>query len=76
MDEPTFDIFRGTTEKDAQWVEAVPGFMKALQRVKEIANSKPGRYFVYEARRRSTIVQIDTGKRLLSVRQKTQSKIA
>jgi hypothetical protein len=28
MDEPTFDIFRGATKKDAVWIEAVAGFFK------------------------------------------------
>jgi hypothetical protein len=42
MDGRTYDVFRGATEKDAVWLEAVPGFLNALQRIKEIAGKKPG----------------------------------
>lgn len=66
MDGRTYDVFRGGTQNDAVWLEAVPGFLNALQRVKEIAWNEPGQYFVYEARSCSTIVQIDTRNPLLA----------
>jgi hypothetical protein len=75
MDGRTYDVFRGATEKDAVWLEAVPGFLNALQRIKEIAGKKPGQYFVYEARSCSTIVQIDTRKPLLTTSEQ-KAKIA
>jgi hypothetical protein len=47
MDGPTFDIFKGATEKDAVWIEAVEGFSNARQRMEEIAAVAPGQYFVF-----------------------------
>lgn len=37
MDEPTFDMFRGTTDKDVVWLEAVSGLAKARERLEQIA---------------------------------------
>jgi hypothetical protein len=35
MDEPTFHIFMGTFDKDAEWVEAVAELSMARQRMEE-----------------------------------------
>jgi hypothetical protein len=43
----TFDIFRGRSYKDAQWVEAVVGLASARRRMEEIAAQEPGDYFIF-----------------------------
>lgn len=58
--EPTFDIFKGSTAKDAMWVEAVQGFSSARERMENLARSKPGEYFVYAATSRAILARIDT----------------
>ena len=45
----TFDIFSGTPDRDTLWLEAVTGLDKARQRMQEIANDKPGEYFIFQA---------------------------
>jgi hypothetical protein len=62
MDEPSFDIFRGTSDKDALWLEAVSGLSKARQRVGEIAAAKPGQYFVCGSSSHSIRMRIDSSK--------------
>jgi hypothetical protein len=47
MSEPTFDIFSGTSDKDARWLEAVEGLSKAQDRMEHIAAVRPGEYFLY-----------------------------
>ena len=42
----TFDIFQGSGEKDALWLECVEGLDAATQRMYEIAAQRPGMYFV------------------------------
>jgi hypothetical protein len=47
MSEPTFDIFSGTSDKDAYWLEFVEGLSKARERLEQIAAARPGAYFLY-----------------------------
>jgi hypothetical protein len=42
-----FDIFAGTIDKDARWLEAVKGLANAKRRMHEIAAKSPGRYFLF-----------------------------
>lgn len=60
MSEPIFDIFRGSTDKDAMWLEAVPGLASARQRMEEIAKDAPGPYFVFAPQSHSILARIDT----------------
>ncbi len=46
MDEGSFDIFAGSPEKSALWVEVVEGFSRAQQRMDQIAVERPGVYFL------------------------------
>jgi hypothetical protein len=64
MNEPTFDIFRGTTDKDAMWVEAVDGLSVARARMEAIAATKPGAYFVFSPSNHAVLARIDTRKNL------------
>lgn len=63
--EPTFEIFRVSSERDAELVESVCGLLSALHRMEEIAAGQPGRYFLFECRSRSTLMKIDSRKSLL-----------
>jgi hypothetical protein len=62
MDERTFDIFRGTFDKDAEWVEAVGELSIARHRMEEIAAAAPDRYFVFSRRSHAALARIDTRK--------------
>jgi hypothetical protein len=45
---PVFDIFAGIADRDAQWVETVVGLGNAVDRMREIAKDRPGRYFIFD----------------------------
>jgi hypothetical protein len=62
MDEPTFHIFMGTFDKDAEWVEAAAEFSIARQRMEEIAAAAPGRYFVFSQHSHAVLARMDTRK--------------
>jgi hypothetical protein len=68
--ELVYDIFRGATNKDAIWVEAVAGLSSARRRMEEIAKESPGRYFVFDQERHAIIARADTRRttRVLSPR--------
>jgi hypothetical protein len=76
MGEPTFDIFSGTTDKDAMWMEAVEGLASARERMEEIASSAPGRYFIFAQRSRAILARIDTRERPESLRKDRESGAA
>jgi hypothetical protein len=60
MDEPTFDIFMGTFDKDAEWMESVAELSMARQRMEEIAAAVPGRYFVFSQYSHTVLARMDT----------------
>ena len=59
----TFDIFLGSGEHDALWLECVEGLDAATKRMNEIATKKPGMYFVLNLRDRLVVATIDTRSR-------------
>jgi hypothetical protein len=58
--EPSFDIFSGTMDRYAMWIEAVPGLAQARERMEQIAKEKPGRYFVFSTANHTILAEIDT----------------
>jgi hypothetical protein len=62
--EPIFDIFSGTSDKDAVWLESVPGLSTARERMERIATVSPGAYFLYNSSSRSILARSDTSKHL------------
>lgn len=76
MSQPTFDIFSGTTDRDAMWMEAVDGLASARERMEEIARTRPGQYFVFAQRGRAILASIDTRKRLQSLGKDRESGAA
>jgi hypothetical protein len=72
--EPTFDIFKGATKRNAERIESVAGLLSALYRIEEIAAAKPGQYFLFDSRNRSTLVKIDSRKSLLRSEQEAETR--
>ena len=62
MDEPMLDIFRGTFDANAERIEVVFGLEKACERMEELAEAKPERYFVYSRHSHSVLARIDARK--------------
>jgi hypothetical protein len=56
--EPRFDIFSGTVDKDARWIEAVPGLANARTRMESLA--KPGKYFIFSTLSHAVLAMTDT----------------
>jgi hypothetical protein len=59
MDTPRFDIFSGQTDKNAVWVESVEGLGNASERMLELAQKTPGRYFVFCLNTHRVLASID-----------------
>jgi len=58
---PSFDIFSGLpNSKDAVWLEKVEGLGDACARMRALADSKPGPYFVFFAYSRAILASVDT----------------
>jgi hypothetical protein len=49
MDDPVFDIFRRTSDKDAVWVEEVQGLRQVKKRLMSLKSTVPGTYLVFDA---------------------------
>ena len=60
MDNPPFDIFSGDLDHDPLWVESAPSLEDACSRMRERAQTKPGRYFVYCCHTQKLLDSIDT----------------
>lgn len=60
MDTPPFDIFYGELDRDPLWVEAAPSLDEACNRMRERAQARPGRYFVYCCHTQKLLDSIDT----------------
>jgi hypothetical protein len=64
MSEPTFDIFSGTSDKDARWLESIDGLSKALGRMESLAEIRPGAYFLYDPVNHSILAKADGAQQL------------
>jgi hypothetical protein len=58
MNELTFEVFSGVPDRDAVWLESVEGFSNARERMEQIAEQKPGQYFVFSPQHDAILVQI------------------
>jgi hypothetical protein len=54
-----FDIFSGTL-KDGLWLETVEGLSNARERLQQIAEEKPGQYFLFCPRTNTSVCEIET----------------
>lgn len=68
MKEPFFDIFKGPSEKNAVWIEAVEGLSNARERMEQIAAENPGEYFLFSTSSHSILARIETLKKPASGR--------
>lgn len=57
--EPAFDIFSGSMDRYAIWIESVRGLAKARERMEEIAARKPGTYFLFSSQSHTILALID-----------------
>jgi len=60
MDEPMLDIFQGPFDANAERLEVVFGLEEACQRMRELAEAKPERYFVYSRASQSVLARVDS----------------
>ena len=56
----SFDIFLGSGEHDALWLECVEGLDAATERMYDIASKRPGMYCVLNIRDRSVVAKTTT----------------
>ena len=69
---PHFEVFSGLpNSKDALWLETIEGLGEACARMKALAASKPGSYFVFHALAHQTLASIDT-----TPKPKSEAKLA
>jgi hypothetical protein len=61
---PTYDIFSGSRDKDALWLEAVQGLGAACDRMKELAAQTKGPYFVFCTSTHKVLASVDTSQDL------------
>ena len=57
---PEYDIFSGSTDKDAMWLGAVEGLGAACDQMKEYAKQSPGPYFVFCQKTHAVLAHINT----------------
>ena len=55
-----FDIFCGTIDKDARWIEAVRGLANARKQMEVLAKENPGKYFVFSTLSHTVLAMTDT----------------
>lgn len=60
LDGPRFELYSGTFDKDACWIEAVRGLANARDRMEAIAKETPGKYFVFSTLTYAVIATKDT----------------
>ena len=60
-DTDVFDVFCGSSERNAIWLEAVIGLSKAKDRMQAIAAAEPGDYFVYHVATKTVLSRISNG---------------
>jgi hypothetical protein len=54
----SFDLFSGTPDERAVWLEAVIGLDEATDRLRRIAAESPGPYFIFHAPSQTVLSQL------------------
>jgi len=57
---PKFDIFSGDRDRNARWIEAVEGLAKANERMQQLAEQRPGKYFIFYSGTHTVVASIET----------------
>lgn len=60
MRKPAFDIFSGTPDTNACWLETVEGLSDARARMEVVAAQAPGQYFVFCTETQTVMAQTET----------------
>ena len=60
MTVPQYDIFSGSGQNDALWLECIEGLDAARDRMYEIAAQRPGMYYVLNLQARLLVAKTDT----------------
>lgn len=60
MNSPTFDVFRGSLENGALWIESIEGLGAATQRMFQLSVLRPGAYFVFDCEKHKVLASTDT----------------
>jgi len=55
-----YDVFSGSPEKTAVWLEAANDLKTAEERIKQLSLSRPGKYFIYSCRAHAIVARVDT----------------
>lgn len=59
MSVPAYDVFSGTCEYDAVWLETTPSLESACERMKRFAATSPGAYFVIRYDTGAVVAQLN-----------------
>lgn len=60
---PAFDIFGGASESEITWIESVAGLGNAFDGMRQIAEEKPGYYFLFSRETHLVKGRVDTAKK-------------
>ena len=60
MGRDVFDIFAGTSERNAVWREDATTLKRARERMQQIAAAQPGDYFIYHTESQTIVERTST----------------
>ena len=75
-EEPCFEIFSGSFDDDAMWIETVSGLERAREQMHELAGQSPGRYFLFSFRARKIVAIIDSRSKLIRAERINHAAVA
>jgi hypothetical protein len=72
--EPRFEIFSGSNDKDAMWIETVTGLADARSRMEQLALQVPGKFFIFSCYSHTILAHIDTSENYVRAGQTTKTR--
>jgi hypothetical protein len=60
---PTFDIFHGSLNNGAIWIESADGLTSAVELMNECARKRPGAYFVFDLYHQKILASVDSSRK-------------
>ena len=69
-----FDLFAGSGDKDAMWLETVEGLDNARSRMERLAAQVPGQYFVFSVHNCAVVAKTDTTKNFITMENRIQTQ--
>jgi len=55
-----YHIFSGLRDKGGSWLDSVEGLETAIERIRQLSEKSPGRYYVFCAKTLQPLASIDT----------------